>query len=125
MEINQVSGHVVDSSMRVHTVLGPGLLENAYAVCLTHELRKRGLVVLREHALPVEYDGVEIEIGYRVDLLVSDCVVVEVKAVNKLLPLHEAQLLSYLRLSGYKLGLLINFNVIHLKDGISRLVNGR
>lgn len=124
MEINEITGQVVDSAMRVHTVLGPGLLESPYRVCLTHELRKRGRVVLMEHALPVQYDGVQIEIGYRVDLLVDACVVVELKAVAKLSPLHEAQLLSYLRLSSHKVGLLINFHVVHLRDGIVRLVNG-
>jgi GxxExxY protein len=123
MDINEVSGSVVDAAMKVHTALGPGLLEGAYEACLLHELRNRGRKVLAQVALPVVYDGVAIEIGYRIDLLVEDVVVVELKAVEKLLPIHEAQLLSYLKLGGHKLGLLINFNVLHLKDGIKRMVN--
>jgi GxxExxY protein len=109
--------------MRVHTALGPGLLESAYEACLLHELGKRGLKVLSQVALPVVYDGVKIDVGYRIDLLIEDVVVVELKAVEKLLPIHEAQLLSYLKLGGNKLGLLINFNVLHMKDGIKRMVN--
>ena len=109
--------------MKVHTVLGPGLLESAYETCLEHELRKRGLHVVRQLPVPIVYDGVKIDVGYRIDLLVNNSVVVEVKAVIKLVPVHEAQLLSYLKLSGHRLGLLINFNVVHLKDGIHRLVN--
>jgi GxxExxY protein len=123
MNINEVSGSVVDAAMKVHTALGPGLLESAYEACLLHELRKRGRKVLSQVALPVVYDGVKIDVGYRIDLLVEDVVIVELKAVEKLLPIHDAQLLSYLKLGGYRLGLLINFNVLHLKDGIKRKVN--
>ncbi len=123
MEINKTSGVVVDSAMMVHTVLGPGLLENAYVVCLAHELGLRGLRSVTQVPLPVYYQGIAVPLGYRMDLLVEDAVVVEVKAVTTLLPVHEAQLLSYLRLSGHKLGLLINFHVAHLRDGITRLVN--
>ena len=123
MNVNEVSGIVVDAALKVHTALGPGLLESAYEACLLHELRNRGLKVLAQAALPVVYDGVKIDVGYRIDLLVEDAVVVELKAVEKLMPIHHAQLLSYLRLGGYKLGLLINFNVLHLKDGIKRMVN--
>jgi GxxExxY protein len=122
-ELNNRSGQVVDAAMRVHTALGPGLLEGAYEACLAHELRKRGFRVLTQLLLPVTYDGVRIELGYRVDLLVDDTVIVELKAVARLLPVHEAQLLSYLRLSGYRIGLLINFHSPHLKDGIKRMVN--
>ena len=123
MNINEVSGSVVDAAMKVHTALGPGLLESAYEACLLHELRKRGRKVLSQVALPVVYDGVKIDVGYRIDLLVEDAVIVELKAVEKLSPIHDAQLLSYLKLGGYRLGLLINFNVLHLKDGIKRKVN--
>ena len=123
MDVNEVSGSVVDAAMKVHTALGPGLLESAYEACLLHELRKRGQKVLSQVALPVVYDGVKIDVGYRIDLLVENVVIVELKAVEKLLPIHDAQLLSYLKLGGYRLGLLINFNVLHLKDGIKRKVN--
>lgn len=109
--------------MKVHTALGPGLLESAYEACLVHELRKRQLRVASQVALPIHYDGVQIEVGYRIDLLVENAVVVELKAVEKLTALHEAQLLCYLKLSEHRLGLLINFNLIHLRDGIKRMVN--
>ncbi len=122
-EINLVSGEVVDAAMRVHSALGPGLLEGAYEACLAHELRARGFRVLSQLPLPVVYSGVQIEVGYRIDLLVHDAVVVELKAVAKLLSIHEAQLLSYLKLGGHQVGLLINFHVLHLKDGIKRMVN--
>jgi GxxExxY protein len=115
---------VVDAAIVVHSALGPGLLESAYEACLAHELRARGLRVVTQLPLPVTYRGAQIELGYRLDVLVDDAVLVEVKAAAKLLPIHEAQLLSYLRLGGYRLGLLINFHVPRLKDGIRRLVNG-
>ena len=121
---NEASGAVVDAAIKVHTVLGPGLLEGAYEGCLVHELRKRGHLVEQQLALPVLYDGACIDLGYRIDLLVNGIVVVEVKSVQKLAPIHNAQLLSYLKLGGYKLGLLLNFNVPRLKDGIRRIVNG-
>jgi GxxExxY protein len=123
MNLNDISGAVVDAAMKVHTALGPGLLESAYEGCLAHELRKRGHRVGVQVGLPVVYDGEQIDVGYRIDLLVDETVVVELKAVDKLAPIHEAQLLTYLRLSGKKIGLLINFNVVHLKDGIKRMVN--
>ncbi len=123
MDINEISGQVVDAAIRVHSVLGPGLLESAYEACLAHELRKRGLKVLIQMGLPVVYDGTIIDVGYRIDLLVEDCVIVELKAVEKVLPIHEAQLLSYLKLSGHKLGLMIDFHVLHLKDGVKWMVN--
>jgi GxxExxY protein len=123
MELNQISGQIVDAAMKVHTALGPGLLESAYEVCLAHELRKRDLQVFTQVTLPVVYDGVEIDAGYRLDLLVENAIIVELKAIAKVLPIHEAQLLSYLKLSGCKLGLLINFHVLHLKDGIKRMVH--
>ena len=123
MEVNDSSGAVVDAAIKVHRTLGPGLLEGAYEGCLVHELRKRGHVVLQQLALPVLYDGVCIDLGYRIDLLVDGQVVVEVKSVGKLAPIHNAQLLSYLKLGGYNVGLLLNFNVPRLKDGIRRLVH--
>jgi len=104
--------------------IGPGLLESAYEVCFAHELRKRGLRVETQFPLPVSYDGVRVNLGYRLDLLVENEVVVELKAIETVLPVHKAQLLSYLRLGGKRLGLLINFHVDRLKDGITRLVNG-
>ena len=123
MEINEISGQVVDAAMRVHSVLGPGLLEAAYQVCLAHELRRRGLAVRREVLVPVQYDGVVLDVACRIDLLVEECVVVELKAVAKIVPVHEAQLLSQLKLGDYRVGLLINFNVARLKDGIVRKVH--
>jgi GxxExxY protein len=124
MHINEISGQVVDSAVRVHTALGPGLLESAYEACMAHELRKRGFLVEQQLPLPVHYDGITIDLGYRVDLLVHGRVVVELKAVSKIQPIHSAQLLSYLKLGGYKVGLLINFHVPALKHGIRRLVHG-
>jgi len=123
MNINLVSGHVVDAAMHVHSVLGPGLLEGAYQVCLAHELGKRGLLVRREVPMCVRYDGIELDLAYRIDVLVEECVVVETKAVAKVAAVHEAQLLSQLKLGQYRVGLLINFNVVHLRDGIVRKVN--
>jgi GxxExxY protein len=123
MEIELVGWHVLDGSIKVHSILGPGLLESAYKSCLAYELRKRGLRVETEVPLPVVYDGVKVDAGYRIDLLVEGCVVVELKAVERILPVHDAQLLSHLKLSGHKLGLRINFNVVHLRDGIKRMVN--
>jgi GxxExxY protein len=122
-EINVRSAQVVDAAMRVHSALGPGLLEGAYEACLAHELRCRGLRVSVQHPLPILYKGIRIELGYRADLIVDEVIIVELKALAKLLPIHEAQVLSYLKLSGYRLGLLINFHAQHLKDGIKRLVN--
>ena len=121
--INDTSGAIVDAAMKVHTALGPGLLESAYEACLAHELRKRGLAVQLQVPMPVRYDGIVIDIGYRLDLVVDERVIVEIKSVKEIIPIHEAQLLSYLKLSGRQVGLLINFNVLHLKDGIKRLVN--
>lgn len=123
MNINETSGEIVDAAMKVHSVLGPGLLESAYEACLKHELLKRGLTVASQVMLPVQYDGVAIDAGYRIDLLVEAAVVIELKAVEKVVPIHEAQLLTYLKLSGNKLGLLLNFNVLHMKDGIKRIAN--
>lgn len=115
---------VIDAAMRVHTAVGPGLLESAYEACLVHDLTKHGRMVEQQVPLPVVYDGIQLEVGYRIDLRVDGLVVVEVKSVEKLAPIHGAQLLNYLKLSGCKLGLLLNFNVVHMRDGIKRLVNG-
>ncbi len=123
MELNRISGIIVDASIKVHSALGPGLLESVYQKCLAFELRKRGLVIDVEVPLPVIYESIEIEVGYRLDLLVEHEVVVEVKSVTGIIPLNKAQLLSYLRLGQKRLGLLLNFNVEHMKDGISRIVN--
>jgi GxxExxY protein len=124
LEINQLSGQIVDAAMKVHSAIGPGLLESAYEACLLFELHKRGLKAVGQVQLPVVYESVKIDAGYRIDILVEDAVVVELKSVEEVLAIHRAQLLSYLKLSGKKLGLLINFNTVHLKNGITRMVNG-
>ena len=123
MEINEVTGKIIDSAIKVHSVLGPGLLEGAYEACLRHELTVRGLKVQSQPSLPVEYDGIMVDAGYRLDLLVEDVVIVELKSVERLAPIHEAQMLTYLKLSRKKVGLLLNFNVVQMKDGIRRMVN--
>jgi GxxExxY protein len=122
-ELRRLTGELVDAAIQVHSSLGPGLLESAYEACLSYELRGRGLEVLRQHELPVVYRGVRVDAGYRLDLLVEGEVIVELKTVAKLLPIHDAQLLSYLKMSGCRVGLLINFNVLRLRDGIRRMVN--
>lgn len=123
MELNDISGKIIECAIKVHRILGPGLLESTYEACLVHELRKAGLKVESQVFLPVFYEGIEIDAGYRLDILVEDVVIVELKAVEGILPIHEAQLLTYLKLSHKKLGLLINFNVVLLKNGIKRKVN--
>ncbi len=120
--LNSISGAIVDCSIRVHKELGPGLLESVYEICLMKELIAQGLTVRRQVALPVYYKGENIGIDFKIDLLVEEEVIVELKAVENLLPIHEAQLLTYLKLSEMHLGLLINFNVKLLKDGIKRMV---
>jgi GxxExxY protein len=115
---------VIGAAMKVHSALGPGLLESAHEACLAHELTKCSLGVKRQVSLPVVYDGVMLDVGYKLDLLVDDSVVLELKAVEKLLPIHTAQLLSYLKLGGYRVGYLLNFNVVSMRDGIKRVVNG-
>ena len=123
MDVNEISGIVVDAAMAVHRELGPGLLESTYEACLLHELASRQLHVQNQLALPVSYKSVSIDNGYRIDLLVENEVIVELKAVDRLLPIHEAQLLTYLRLGQKKVGLLINFNCVLLKQGLNRIVN--
>ena len=122
--LNHMSKQAVEAALAVHTALGPGLLESVYAACLAQELRKRALPVETQVALPVIYDGLKLEAGYRIDILVAEQLIIEVKAVEGVHPIHKAQLLSYLKLSGKRLGLLFNFNVIHMRDGITRMVNG-
>lgn len=124
MQLNDISGRILDCAIRVHTALGPGLLESVYEACLYYELCKNGLRVERQKPCSVIYDGVTIDLAFRIDLYVEEAVVVELKAVERLAPIHEAQMISYLRLSGSKLGLLINFNTERLKDGVRRMVNG-
>ena len=123
MEINEITGQIVDAGMKVHSALGPGLLESAYEACLTFELHRRGLQALRQVELPVIYEGVRIDVGYRIGLLVQERIVVEVKSVDEIHPIHKAQLLTYLKLSNLKIGLLLNFNTMHFKNGITRLAN--
>ena len=121
--LNRITEGIIGAAIEVHRDLGPGLLESAYETCLAFELVERGLKVEQQKPLPVVYREVKLDCGYRLDILVEEAVIVEVKAVDRLAPIHKAQLLSYLRLSGCKVGLLINFNVKVLKDGIRRVVN--
>jgi len=124
MTANEVSRHIITAAMKVHSALGPGLLESAYEACLAHELRKAGLKVETQVGLPVVYDGVTLDLGYRIDMIVNGLVVVELKSVEEISRVHVAQVLSYMKLSKKQLGLIINFNVLRLKDGIKRLVEG-
>ena len=120
---NQTGTVVVGAALAVHSRLGPGLLESAYGICLAHEMAKRGLRVREQVYVPIHYDSLGIENGYRLDLLVEDAVVVELKSIEAVLPVHRGQVLSFLRLGGFRLGYLLNFNVAHMRDGITRLVN--
>ena len=122
MTDEDVAREILDAAMAVHRELGPGLLESAYEQCLAFELARRGLKVERQKELPLVYQGMKIDAGYRIDLLVADAVVVELKAVERLEPIHEAQLLSYLKLAKRRIGFLMNFNVRLLKDGVRRFV---
>ncbi len=121
--LDQMSRRIIGAAIEVHRHLGPGLLESAYQSCLAFELKQRGLRVEEQKPLPVTYKDVKLDSGYRLDLVVEDEVIVEVKAIEKLLPIHDAQLLSYLRLAHKKVGLLLNFHVPVLKDGLKRIVN--
>jgi len=121
-ELNAIAAQVVDAALEVHRRLGPGLLESVYEACLCYELSKRGLQFQRQVNWPIQYDAVRIDVGVRLDLLVEDQLIVELKAVEKMIPLFEAQLLTYLKLTEKRLGLLINFNVSMLKDGIKRMI---
>jgi GxxExxY protein len=122
LNIERLAAEVVDSAFRVHSSLGPGLLESVYEICLAHELNKRGLKFQTQVAFPIVYDDVRLDAGLRIDLLVENQLVVELKAVETMLPLFEAQLLTYLKLTNKRLGLLINFNVPKIKDGIKRII---
>lgn len=119
---NTIARQVIDAAYRVHTALGPGLLETVYEVCLIYELGKRGLRTQRQVLVPVVYDDVQLDAGFRIDVLVENDVLFELKAVDALLPVHTAQVLTYLKLTGHRLGFLMNFNVPRIKDGIQRLV---
>ena len=121
--MNEISGRIIACALKVHTAIGPGVLESVYQTCLLHELQKAGHTVHAQVALPVEYDGLRLDSGYRLDLLVEDAVIVELKCVEALLPIYSAQLLTYLRLAKKPLGLLLNFNVVHLREGIKRVLN--
>jgi GxxExxY protein len=121
-DVERAAKEVVDAAYRVHKALGPGLLESVYEVCLAHELRQRKLVVATQVALPIVYDGTQLDAGLRLDMLVANCLIVEVKSVEAMNPVFKAQLLTYLKLSGRRLGLLINFNVPVIKNGIKRVV---
>ena len=120
--MNQLTHAIIGAAIEVHRTLGPGLLESSYHECLCRELLVRGLPFEKEYPLPLEYKGIRLDCGYRIDVVVAGLVVVEVKAVESLAPIHDAQLLTYLRIGGFKLGLLINFNVVVLKDGIHRRI---
>lgn len=124
MSENELGDAIIGSAIRVHSALGPGLLEGAYETCLHYELGKKGLAARRQVLIPIRYEELAIENGYRIDLLVEDRVVVEIKAISAVLPVHRGQLLSYLKLGGFKLDYLLNFHVAHMRDGIVRMANG-
>ena len=124
MTENSIATLVVDAAFKIHKSLGPGLLESVYQATLSYELEKRGLSVRQQVGLPVYYEALKLEIGYRVDLIVSDKVIIEIKSVEALALVHRMQLLTYLRLANFRLGLLINFNVERIREGIHRVVNG-
>ena len=121
--LDLITGRIIGAAMEVHKKLGPGLLESAYEICMAYELRQLGYKIEQQKPLPVVYKDVKLDCGYRLDMVVEDAVIVEIKAVQQLAPINDAQLLSYLRLSGMKVGLLINFHVRVLKNGLKRIVN--
>ncbi len=121
-ELDETASQVVDAVFKIHKTFGPGLLESAYEACLIHELKKRGLKVESQVAVPLVYDGVKIDVGFRIDLLVGQRLIVELKAVEAILPIHEAQVLTYLKVTENRLGLLVNFNVPLIKKGIQRVI---
>jgi GxxExxY protein len=124
MDENAISKEIVDAAYKLHTRLGPGLLESVYEVTLSYELKRRGLQVVRQVPVPLRYEGICFEEGYRLDLVVEDKVIVEVKSIEAILPIHKKQVLTYLRLLDKRLGILINFNEELIRDGITRIVNG-
>jgi GxxExxY protein len=121
--IDEIAAVIVDAAYKVHRELGPGLLESAYEACLAHELTKRGLIIERQKEQPVFYDNIKIDVGYRMDLLVEDSIIIELKAVETIIPIHQAQLMTYLKLSKKTLGFLINFNTTYFKSSIKRIAN--
>ena len=121
-ELNDLTYTIIGCAYKVHTTLGPGLLESTYEICLVHELRKAKLKAVSQFPLPITYDTIKLDAGYRVDLLVEDSIILELKAVEKITPTHKAQLMTYLKLSKLKLGLLLNFNVTDMKHGINRII---
>ena len=123
MDVNTLTGSVIGAAIEVHKTLGPGLLESAYEECLCHELNLRGISHERQVPLPIQYKEVKLDCGYRIDILIDRTIILELKVTEKTEPIHKAQLLTYLKFAGLKIGLLINFNVPILKDGITRLVN--
>jgi GxxExxY protein len=123
MDVETIAREIVDSAIRIHTRLGPGMLEGAYEACIEYELNKRSLAVKKQVPMPLRYDDLTLDVGYRLDLIVEDAVVIELKTVQQLLPIHKAQLLTYLRSGNYRLGFLLNFNTVHMRDGIKRIVN--
>lgn len=124
MDENEIGTAVIGAAIKVHSIVGPGLLESAYEQCLVYELERLRLRARKQVSVPLQYQDLRVDIAYRLDLLVEDMVVVELKSVEAILPVHRSQLLSYLRLGGYKLGYLLNFNVVQMRDGIVRMVNG-
>jgi GxxExxY protein len=124
MTIEEIGHAIIGAAMKIHSIVGPGLLESAYETCLLYELEKHTLRVRSQVLVPIRYDALHLDNGYRIDLLVEDAVVVELKAVTAILPVRRSQLLSYLRLGGFRLGFLLNFHVAHMRDGIIRMVNG-
>jgi GxxExxY protein len=124
MEPNEVTAEIVDAAYKIHTQLGPGLLETVYEITLAHEIRKRGLRVRRQVPVPIEFDGLQFDEGFRMDLLVEESIIVEIKSVEKNHPVHAKQLRTYLALAKLQLGLVLNFGLERMKDGITRIVNG-
>jgi GxxExxY protein len=125
MEYPELSEKAIAAALKVHSAIGPGVLESVYKTCMHHELQKAGLHVLAEVPLPVLYDGIRMDSGYRMDLLVENLLIIELKCAESLLPIHKAQLLTYLRPANKPIGLLLNFNVVHMRDGIKRILNNR
>jgi GxxExxY protein len=123
MNINKLSGEIIGSAIEVHKALGPGLLESAYEECICHELSMGGLSLERQKPLAVRYKGINLDCGYRLDVVVEDAIILELKSCEKIEPIHKAQLLTYLKLSDFRLGLLLNFNVTLMREGIVRIVN--
>lgn len=120
---DEIAKAILDSAYQVHTILGPGLLETVYEACMVHQLNLRKIIVKSQITLPVIYKGIEVDSGYRLDMIVDDCIIVEIKSTDGINPVHCSQLLTYLKLTNKRLGLLLNFNVVHMRDGIKRIIN--